>query len=90
MPQTKPCSVVTIAGTRLFDQPDPYDGSYNLTDPQSFNRYAYVQNDPVNFVDPSGLDDRPATLPPPRPTLPPFYVTSKKARTGVRPPILRF
>jgi hypothetical protein len=25
-------------------------------DPQSFNRYAYVQNDPVNFVDPSGLD----------------------------------
>jgi RHS repeat-associated protein len=38
-----------------FDQPDPYDGSYNLTDPQSFNRYAYVQNDPVNFVDPTGL-----------------------------------
>ncbi|MFZ0748655.1 MAG: RHS repeat-associated core domain-containing protein, partial [Pyrinomonadaceae bacterium] len=38
-----------------FSQPDPYDGSYNLTDPQSFNRYAYVQNDPVNFVDPSGL-----------------------------------
>lgn len=39
-----------------FDQPDPYDGSYNLTDPQSLNRYAYTQNDPVNFVDPSGLD----------------------------------
>ena len=39
-----------------FDQPDPYDGSYNLTDPQSLNRYAYVQNDPVNFVDPSGLN----------------------------------
>jgi RHS repeat-associated protein len=38
-----------------FDQPDPYDGSYNATDPQSFNRYAYVQNDPVNFVDPTGL-----------------------------------
>ncbi len=38
-----------------FHQPDPYDGSYNLTDPQSLNRYAYVQNDPVNFVDPSGL-----------------------------------
>ena len=44
-----------------FDQPDPYDGSYSLTNPQSFNRYAYVQNDPVNFVDPSGLDDVPAT-----------------------------
>jgi RHS repeat-associated protein len=38
-----------------FDQPDPYDGSYNLTDPQGFNRYAYVQNDPVNLVDPSGI-----------------------------------
>ena len=38
-----------------FDQPDPYGGSYNITDPQSFNRYSYVQNDPVNFVDPSGL-----------------------------------
>src|SRR5229473_938098 len=36
-----------------------YDGSYNLTDPQSFNRYSYPQNDPVNFVDPSGLDDDP-------------------------------
>jgi RHS repeat-associated protein len=40
-----------------FDQPDPYDGSYSLTNPQTFNRYAYVQGDPVNFVDPSGLLD---------------------------------
>ena len=39
-----------------FEQPDPYDGSYDFTNPQSFNRYAYVQNDPVNFVDPLGLD----------------------------------
>jgi RHS repeat-associated protein len=38
-----------------FSQPDPYEGSYDLTDPQSFNRYAYVQNDPVSYVDPSGL-----------------------------------
>jgi hypothetical protein len=39
-----------------FDQPDPYEGSYNLADPQSLNRYSYVQNDPVNFVDPMGLN----------------------------------
>ena len=38
-----------------FDQPDPYDGSYDVSDPQSFNRYAYTQNDPANFVDPTGL-----------------------------------
>lgn len=39
-----------------FYQPDPYDGSYDMSDPQSFNRYSYVQSDPVNFVDPTGLD----------------------------------
>ena len=39
-----------------FAQPDPYDGSYSLSNPQSFNRYAYVGNDPVNFVDPTGLE----------------------------------
>jgi RHS repeat-associated protein len=39
-----------------FDQPDPYDGSNDLTNPQSFNRYAYVQNDPINLIDPLGLD----------------------------------
>jgi RHS repeat-associated protein len=38
-----------------LDQPDPYGGSYNLSDPQSLNRYAYVKNDPVNFTDPTGL-----------------------------------
>jgi hypothetical protein len=38
-----------------FAQADPYDGSYDISDPQSINRYAYVGNDPVNFIDPSGL-----------------------------------
>jgi RHS repeat-associated protein len=47
-----------------FEQPDPYDGSYDLSNPQSFNRYAYVGNDPVNFVDPSGLDEEPPVLRP--------------------------
>jgi hypothetical protein len=27
----------------------------NLGNPQSFNRYSYVENQPTNFVDPSGL-----------------------------------
>jgi len=39
-----------------WTSPDPYKGSMSLGDPQSFNRYAYTQNDPVNFVDPSGLN----------------------------------
>jgi RHS repeat-associated protein len=39
---------------RRFSQPDPYDGTVSLADPQSLNRYAYTQNDPVNFVDPNG------------------------------------
>jgi RHS repeat-associated protein len=47
-----------------FDQPDPYDGSYSLTNPQSFNRYAYVRNDPVNLVDPTGLEAGPPNCAP--------------------------
>ncbi len=34
---------------------DPAHSSMSVGDPQSFNRYAYVSNDPVNFVDPTGL-----------------------------------
>ena len=36
--------------------PDSYLGSYDLTNPQSMNRYAYVLNNPLSLVDPSGLD----------------------------------
>jgi RHS repeat-associated protein len=35
--------------------PDPSNGSYNLYDPQSFNRYAYLGNRPHNATDPLGL-----------------------------------
>jgi hypothetical protein len=34
--------------------PDPYSGSYDFTNPQSLNRYTYVQNNPAWFTDPSG------------------------------------
>lgn len=47
----------SIAGR--WTSPDPYGGSMNTANPQSLNRYSYVQNDPVNRIDPSGLDDRP-------------------------------
>ena len=35
--------------------PDPYGGSMSVASPQSFNRYSYVENNPVNSVDPLGL-----------------------------------
>jgi RHS repeat-associated protein len=38
-----------------WTSPDPYNRSMATADPQSFNRYSYVGNDPVNFIDPTGL-----------------------------------
>jgi RHS repeat-associated protein len=38
-----------------WTSPDPYGGSMSVSDPQSFNRYTYVNNDPVNLIDPLGL-----------------------------------
>jgi RHS repeat-associated protein len=43
--------------------PDPYDGSYNVFDPQSLNRYAYVNSNPLGAADPSGLDDSDCFMP---------------------------
>src|SRR5262249_18339796 len=36
--------------------PDPYLGSMDLGNPQSFNRYSYAMNDPMNSVRLLGLD----------------------------------
>jgi RHS repeat-associated protein len=35
--------------------PDPLGKSLDAPNPQSFNRYAYAANDPINITDPSGL-----------------------------------
>jgi len=62
-----------------FLTPDPYVASGGPADPQSWNRYAYVQGDPVNFNDPAGLF---LALPQPSPEDPvcrlwgAFYVVS--------------
>ena len=39
-----------------FLTPDPYQASGGPSDPQTWNRYAYVRGDPMNFYDRSGRD----------------------------------
>jgi RHS repeat-associated protein len=39
-----------------FMSPDPYDGSYDNSNPQSMNRYVYAANSPLSYIDPSGQD----------------------------------
>ena len=66
-----------------FVQPDPYEGSYDLTQPQSLNRYAYVHNDPVNFVDPRGLQETPTNQGPTSFTIP-YSVDEQECRDQVK------
>jgi len=40
-----------------FMSPDPSNKGIRREDPQSWNRYSYVRNDPVNATDPDGLKD---------------------------------
>ena len=41
-----------------FTTPDPLFGS--ITDPQTLNRYVYVKNNPLKYIDPTGREDQPA------------------------------
>jgi len=38
-----------------FTSVDPFAGSAVIQNPQTFNRYSYVANSPLRFVDPTGL-----------------------------------
>ncbi len=38
-----------------FTSVDPFGASAGVTNPQSFNRYSYVENDPINHNDPTGM-----------------------------------
>jgi RHS repeat-associated protein len=38
-----------------FASPDPYQASGGVTSPASWNRYSFVEDDPVNSTDPKGL-----------------------------------
>jgi hypothetical protein len=58
-----------------FLSPDPYQASGGSGVPQSWNRYAYVMNDPVNLYDPPGLFISTAN-PPPSPDPPPTSMPS--------------
>lgn len=42
-----------------FTSPDPLLASAKPVDPQSWNRYCYVGNNPMNFIDPSGMAAHP-------------------------------
>src|SRR5262249_57191353 len=39
-----------------FTSVDPLGASATVANPQSFNRYVYVWNNPLRYVDPDGLD----------------------------------
>ena len=66
------------SGAGKFLQADPYRASGGIRDPQSWNRYSYTRNRPVDRIDPRGLDDTP-TNPPPGGTPIKLSVTGCKA-----------
>jgi RHS repeat-associated protein len=56
--------------------PDPAGiGAFDLSNPQSLNRYAYVANNPTNLTDPLGLDGDCTVNPDGSVTCPPTSVT---------------
>jgi RHS repeat-associated protein len=51
------------SGRGRFTSPDKKGlASVNLRSPQTLNRYVYTNNDPINFVDVTGLDEEPFVI----------------------------
>ena len=46
------------SGQGRFTSVDPFIASERPGNPQSFNRYSYTLNNPLRFVDPTGLVDQ--------------------------------
>ena len=55
-----------------FNSPDPLSGS--IGDPQSLNRYSYSRNDPLDLMDPSGMDDEQVATDEPQTSYSEMYV----------------
>jgi RHS repeat-associated protein len=55
------------ASSGRFTTPDIPGVDQDLTDPQSWNRYGYVRNNPLRFTDPTGLQRQGPQQPPPSP-----------------------
>jgi RHS repeat-associated protein len=66
--------------------PDPAgQAACSLQDPESLNRYAYVKNDPLNSVDPSGLFGEGSGCSPFNPFCHPIFFPSFPAAAPVTP-----
>jgi RHS repeat-associated protein len=46
-----------MPGSGRFLRPDPKRKSAHRSDPSTWNRYSYVQGDPISLMDSTGLDD---------------------------------
>jgi RHS repeat-associated protein len=46
--------------TGRFTSPDSFMASAKSIDPQTFNRYVYVTNNPLRYIDPDGMDGQSA------------------------------